>query len=71
MRVVVVVKEAAPFAGRFATAFIELTFAAAVIVGAIFVGHDLRDWRDWYPTAYHPWLQPAQPAPEATEPIEP
>jgi hypothetical protein len=42
-----------------------------VIVGAIFVGHDLHDWREWYPNAYHPWLERAQPAPEATEPTEP
>ena len=62
------VKEAVPFFGRLATAFVELTLAGAVIVGAIFVGHDLRDWRDWYPTTYHPWLERAQPATEPTDP---
>jgi hypothetical protein len=71
MQVSVAAKETAPFMGRLAVAFVELTLAAAVIVGAIFVGHDLRDWRDWYPNAYHPWLERAQPGPEAIEPTEP
>ena len=64
----VAAKETAPFIGRLAVAFIELTLATAVIVGAVFVGHDLREWRDWYPTAYHPWLERVQTAPEVNEP---
>jgi hypothetical protein len=68
MRGSVMLKETAPLVGRLATAFVELTLAAAVIVGAIVVGHDLREWRDWYPNAYHPWLEGALTEPEATEP---
>ena len=68
MRASVVVKEAAPFVGRLATALVEFTLAAALIVGAIFVGHDLREWRDWYPTAHHPWLDSERTAPEVADP---
>ena len=56
------------FAGRLVNAFVELTLAAAVIVGAIVVGHELREWRDWYPNAYHPWLDDQRPTTEVTEP---
>jgi hypothetical protein len=68
MRASVVVRGATPFVGRLVTAFIELTLAAAVIVGAIVVGHELREWRDFYPNAYHPWLDDQRPATELTEP---
>jgi hypothetical protein len=68
MRASVVVHEATPFVGRLVTAFVELTLAAAVIVGAIVVGHELRGWRDWYPNAYHPWLDGQRPTTEVTEP---
>ena len=62
-----VAQSATSFAGRLVTAFVELTLAAAVLVGAIVVGHDLREWRDWYPTAYHPWTDGQR---QATEPVE-
>ena len=45
----------------------ELAVASAIIVGAIVVGHDLREWRTWYhgrPDYYEP--PPAAPA--ASEP---
>ena len=56
------------FGGRLVIAFVELALAAAVIAGAIVVGHDLREWRDWYPTAYHPWTDVQRHASEPTEP---
>jgi hypothetical protein len=68
MRATVVVGQAPAFIGRLAIAFAELTLAAALIVGAIFVGHDLREWRDWYPTAHHPWLDSQRTVPEVAEP---
>ncbi|HEV8229020.1 MAG TPA: hypothetical protein VGQ86_03600 [Candidatus Limnocylindria bacterium] len=52
---------------RFAIAFTELTLACAVIVGAVIGGHNLREWRDWYPTVYHPWID----GPRAAEVSEP
>jgi len=62
------VEQSTSFGGRLVTAFVELTLAAAVIVGAIVVGHDLREWRDWYPSAYHPWTDVQRPTTEVTEP---
>lgn len=61
------VGQATPFVGRLATALVELTLAAVVLVGAIVVGHDLREWREWYWMGYHPSDGP-QPALEVTEP---
>ena len=68
MRASIAVQQAVPFAGRLVIAFVELALAAAVIAGAIVVGHDLREWRDWYPTAYHPWTDTPQQTTEVTEP---
>ena len=56
------------FGARLVTAFVEVTLAAAVISGAIVVGHDLREWRDWYPNAYHPWTDVQRQTTESTEP---
>jgi hypothetical protein len=62
------VEQSTSFGGRLVTAFVELTLATVVIVGAIVVGHELREWRDWYPNAYHPWLEGQRPTTEVTEP---
>jgi heme/copper-type cytochrome/quinol oxidase subunit 3 len=68
MRVWVTVEHATRFVERVATLLMELTLAAAVILGGVFVGHELREWRDWYWAGYlHPADAPA-PAPEVTEP---
>ena len=63
-----VAQSATSFGGRLVIALVEITLAAAVMVGAIVVGHDLREWRDWYPTAYHPWTDVQRHASEPTEP---
>jgi F0F1-type ATP synthase membrane subunit a len=68
MRIWVAVERTTHFVERVATLTVELSLAAAVIFGAIFVGHELREWRDWYWAAYlHPTGAPA-PAAEVTEP---
>jgi hypothetical protein len=69
MRVRVAIERTTRFVERVAMLLMELTLGAAVIFGAIFVGHELREWRDWYWGAY---LHPAQsPAPEAEVTTEP
>ena len=68
MRAAVMIEHATPFLGRLAIALVEFTLAAALIVGAIVAGHNLREWRDWYPTSYHPWLDIQRAAPEVVEP---
>ncbi len=68
MHALVVVEQATSFVGRLALLLMELTLAAAVIAGSIFVGHELREWRDWYWAAYlHPADVPL-PVPEVAEP---
>jgi len=66
-----VARSTTSFVNRLVIAFVELMLAAAVITGAVVVGHDLREWRDWYPTAYHPWTDVHRQATEPTEPREP
>lgn len=64
MRASIVVEQTTRFVERVATLVVELTLAAGVILGAIFVGQELREWRDWYWAAY---LHPVEaPAPEVT-----
>jgi hypothetical protein len=62
-----VATHAMSFVGRLMTVFVELTLAAAVIAGAVFAGHELREWREWY-WALTPALESPLPAPEVTEP---
>ena len=68
MRASVAVERSVGFLERCAIALVEMTLAAAVIVGAIVVGHELREWREWYPQAGHPWLETPAPATEVKEP---
>ena len=67
MRIWVVVEETARFAERVAALIVELTVAAMVIASAIYVGHELREWREWY-WALPPTFEVAPPAPAVTEP---
>ncbi len=66
------------FLGRLATAFAEVSLAAAILSGSVIVGHELRDWRAWYwdPSTMRVWAPTplpretvgaaAQPAPAVT-----
>ena len=67
MRVWVAVEETTRFIERVAALMVELTVAAVVIAGAIFVGHELREWREWY-WAPPPSFEVAPSAPAVTEP---
>jgi hypothetical protein len=67
MRASVAIDHTTALLGRLVMVMTELAVAAAILVGAIVVGHDLREWRTWYhgrPDYYEP--PPAAPA--ATEP---
>ena len=68
MRIWIALEQTTRFVERLATLMVELTVATAVILSAIFVGHELREWRDWYWAAY---LHPAETAPPAAEVTEP
>ena len=68
MRNTALVDRSLAFFDRLVIAFVELALATAVIVAAIVVGHELREWREYYPTAYHPWLQTPAPTTEVKEP---
>jgi hypothetical protein len=67
MRASVAVEHATDFVGRVCMALTELAVAAAIIVGAIVVGHDLREWRTWYHGRPDYYVPPSA-APAATEP---
>ena len=67
MRASVAIEQTTDFVGHLVMVLTELAVAAAILVGAVVVGHDLREWRTWYhgrPDYYDP--PPAAPA--ATEP---
>lgn len=67
MRVSVAVEQATSFVGRLGFLLMELTLAAAVIAGAVFVGHELRVWREWY-WALPPAFEELPAVPAVTEP---
>ena len=67
MHMLLVVEHAATFFGRLAVFMIELAVAAALITGAVFVGHELREWREWY-YALPPAFEEPVPVPAVTEP---
>ena len=52
-----------PFVGRLGIAFTEIVLAAAVLVGAVIIGHDLKEWRDWFwdQQTTHPWAPTPRP----------
>lgn len=67
MHVLLIVEEATSFVSRVAFLLIQLTLAASVIIGAVFIGHELREWREWY-WALPPTFEAAPSAPAVTEP---
>ena len=52
------------FFGRLLLAFIEIALATALLSGSVIVGHELRDWREWYadPSVTKPWAPTPRPA---------
>ena len=67
MRLWLIVDQASSIVGRIVMFSIEVTLSIAVIIGGIFVGHELREWREWY-WALPPAFESPTPAPALTEP---
>jgi hypothetical protein len=67
MTIAIAARQAWPFLGRLGIAFAEIVLAAAAIVGSVILGHELREWRDWYwdpstPRLWEPTPSPSAPA---------
>ena len=67
MRIWHAVEYATDLLSRIVTLTMGLTISAAVIFGAVFVGHELREWREWY-WALPPAFGEPPSAPAVTEP---
>ena len=67
MRIWPAIESTTRLIARIVTLSLELTIAAAVIFGAVFVGHELREWREWY-WALPPAFDETESAPAVTEP---
>jgi len=53
------------FFGRLGLALAEIVLAASTLVGSVILGHELRDWREWYadPGTEKPWAPTPKPSP--------
>jgi hypothetical protein len=67
MRAWAVIAKETSFVGGLLLAFTHVTLAAAVIVGAIAMGHELREWRIWYHGTAD-FVERPTAAPEVTRP---
>jgi hypothetical protein len=67
MRVSLMVDQASSFVGRIVMFSMELTLSITVILGGIYLGHQLREWREWY-WALPPAFESPTAAPAVTEP---
>ena len=68
MRLLLLVQHVSSIVARMVTLSMELTIAAAVIFGAVFVGHELREWREWYWALPPAFEASPPPVPAVTEP---
>lgn len=43
----------------------QVALAGLVLSGAVVLGHELREWREWYadPATAHPWAPTPAPSP--------
>lgn len=67
MHISLLLDQATSIVARLVTLAMELVVAAALIAGAILVGHELREWREWY-YALPPAFEEPLPVPAVTEP---
>ena len=67
MRLRLIVDQASSLMVRVVMFSMEVTLSAAVILGGIYVGHELREWREWY-WALPPAFESPTAAPAVAEP---
>ena len=58
-----------PFMGRLGLAFAEIVLASATLAGSVIVGHELKEWRDWFwdPGTSRIWAPTPAPSPTSLE----
>ena len=61
------------FIGRLGMAFAEIVLAGSTLVGSVILGHELRDWREWYadPGTEKFWAPTPKPSAPAVEIVAP
>ena len=67
---IAIARQAWPFMGRLAIALAEIVLASAALVGSVILGHELREWRDWYWDESTPRLWAPTPKPSPSLGIE-
>ena len=67
MRLRLIVDQASSLMVRVVMFLMEVTLSAAVILGGIYVGRELREWREWY-WALPPAFESPTAAPAVAEP---
>ena len=69
----VVVRQVLPFTGRLSIALAEIVLASAALVGSVILGHELKEWRDWYwdPSTPRLWEPTPRPTASPIEAVEP
>ena len=58
---------------RLLVAALEIALAGVVLSGSVILGHELREWREWYgdPGTAHPWAPTRAPSPApSAAPVE-
>jgi hypothetical protein len=67
MPITVVARMPWPFLGRLGLAFAEIVFAATTLAGSVIVGHELKEWRDWFwdSGTARIWAPTPKPSPSA------
>ena len=65
MTIAAAARNAWPILGRLSLALAEIVLAAATLAGSVIVGHELKEWRDWFwdPSTARIWAPTPKPSP--------